>query len=148
MIEQLMKELEIDEGRVNAIYTCSAGKPTFGVGHMILASDPEYGQPDGTPVLEERVAKMFLADLTNTLNDCRRLYPSFDELPEEVCLILANMMFNLGYPRLRGFKRLGVAIQNKSWDIAATEMADSAWSRQLPARSGRLIERMRKVADS
>ena len=146
MIEQLMEELEQDEGRVNSIYVCTAGKPTFGVGHMITPSDPEYGQPEGTPVSEERVASVFMDDVANTLEDCRRLYPNFDNIPQEAQLILGNMMFNLGYPRLKGFRRLKVAIGQEQWENAAAEMADSAWHRQLPRRSGRLIDRMSRLS--
>lgn len=146
MISQLMREIEADEGRLNRIYVCTAGKNTFGVGHMIRQSDPEFGQPVGTSVSEERVAAAFMEDVANTLDDCRRLYPKFDELPEEVQLILGNMMFNLGYNRLRAFSRLAVAIEEHRWDTAAEEMIDSAWHRQLPERSGRLIHRMKQVS--
>ena len=42
-IEKLQKELEIDEGCKYEIYLDHLGYPTFGVGHLVLESDPEYG---------------------------------------------------------------------------------------------------------
>ena len=40
-------------------------------------------------------------DSANALRDARRLYSGvFDSLPSEVQLIIADMMFNLGYSRL------------------------------------------------
>jgi lysozyme len=52
------------------------------------------------------------------------------------------MMFNLGMSRLGMFKRFLAAIENRDWQKAADEMADSKWARQVPNRSGRLIKRM------
>jgi GH24 family phage-related lysozyme (muramidase) len=54
-IKQLRKQLEIDEGVKYEIYKDHLGYPTFGIGHLIINSDPEYGQPIGTPVSKERV---------------------------------------------------------------------------------------------
>ena len=39
------------------------GYPTFGVGHLVLETDEEFGQPVGTPVSEERVKECFENDL-------------------------------------------------------------------------------------
>lgn len=146
MIDQLKKELITDEGRVTEVYMCSANKPTFGVGHMITKSDPEYGLEIGTAINPDRVDRVFEKDINNTLTDCRRLYANFDDIPTEAQLILANMMFNLGLPRLSKFKRLAVAVENQSWQDAADEMHDSNWRKQLPNRSERLITRMRSLA--
>jgi lysozyme len=96
----------------------------------------------GTPISEERVAELFEKDIGWTLKDCYKLIPDFDMLPEPVGLIFANMMFNLGMSRLGMFKRFLAAIENRDWQKAADEMADSKWARQVPNRSGRLIKRM------
>jgi lysozyme len=80
------------------------------------------------------------------MRDCLRLLPEFDELPTEVKLIFANMMFNLGASRLGGFKRMLAAVEKGDWSSAADEMVDSRWHRQVPERSGRLIARMRALA--
>lgn len=141
-MDQLKAELIIDEGKVNKIYTCSAKKPTFGVGHMILPSDPEHGLSIGTPVSEDRVNEVFSVDVKNTLADCRRLYPGFNDFPTELKLILGNMMFNLGASRLKGFRRMNSAIMEKDYKTAADEMINSKWHRQLPRRSTRLHDRM------
>ena len=50
----VFEQLKIDEGVVNEIYLDHLGYPTFGVGHLVLESDPEHGQEVGTPVSEER----------------------------------------------------------------------------------------------
>ena len=47
-VEQLREQLKIDEGCVYKIYTDHLGYPTFGIGHLIIESDPENGQAVGT----------------------------------------------------------------------------------------------------
>ena len=72
---KLREELEIDEGVEYEIYNDHLGYPTFGVGHLILESDPEHGEEVGTPVSEDRVIEAFEKDLGNqiktmTLESC------------------------------------------------------------------------------
>ena len=56
--------------------------------------------------------------------------------------ILANMCFNLGYPRLSGFKRFLAALHTGQWETAAVEMMDSKWATQVGDRAKRLRDRM------
>ena len=147
-IDQLRKELAEDEGCVYEIYLDHLGYPTFGIGHLIRASDPEDGQPVGTPVSEDRVKQAFEADIEAVLEDCARLYDNFYLLPEEVQLIIANMMFNLGYPRLSKFKGMKAGVDAERWSDAADEMVDSQWYRQVTNRAERLVERMRQIDGS
>jgi len=145
-IEQLRKELELDEGVKYEIYNDHLGYATFGIGHLVIDSDPEHGQEIGTSVSEDRVIEAFNSDVQIVLADCERLYNDFNVLPEEVQLIIANMMFNMGRPRLSKFKGMKAGVDAQDWDKAADEMIDSAWYRQVPNRAGRLVKRMRALA--
>ena len=146
-IRQLRKELEVDEGVKYEIYKDHLGYPTFGIGHLVIASDPEHGQEVGTPVSEDRVIEAFDNDVQVVLADCERLYNDFNVLPEEVQLIIANMMFNMGRPRLSKFKGMKAGVDAQDWNKAADEMIDSNWYKQVPNRAGRLVKRMRALAD-
>ena len=145
-IEQLRKELEVDEGVKYEIYNDHLGYPTFGIGHLVRDNDPESGEPVGTPVTEDRVIEAFNQDVETVLSDCNILYDDFDDLPEEAQLIIANMMFNLGRPRLSKFKGMKAGVDARDWKKAADEMVDSAWYRQVPNRAGRLVTRMKALA--
>ena len=145
-IEQLRKELEVDEGVKYEIYNDHLGYPTFGIGHLVRDSDPEAGAALGTPISEDRVIEAFNEDVETVLSDCAILYDDFDELPEEAQLIIANMMFNLGRRRLSKFKGMKSGVDSRDWNKAADEMIDSAWYRQVPNRAGRLVKRMRALA--
>ena len=144
-IERLREQLEIDEGVKYEIYKDHLGYPTFGIGHLILDSDAEHGQDTGTAVSEERVAEAFEADLVSVLSDCESLYGDFGDLPEDAQEIIANMIFNMGRPRLSKFKGMKRGVDARDWNAAADEMVDSAWYRQVPNRAERLVERMRNV---
>ena len=144
-IEQLRKELEVDEGVKYEIYNDHLGYPTFGIGHLVRDNDPESGEPVGTPVTEDRVIEAFNQDVETVLSDCNILYDDFSDLPEEAQLIIANMMFNLGRPRLSKFKGMKAGVDARDWKKAADEMIDSAWYRQVPNRAGRLVTRMKAL---
>ena len=153
-IEQLRKELEADEGvkknnKGNHItYFCSENVVTGGIGHMITECDDEkYLQVD-VEIPEEQVSAWFDKDIETVINDCELLYDDFEHLPEDAQLIIANMMFNLGYPRLKKFVKMKAAIDQRDWNEAANQVIDSNYYRQLPNRAGRLVKRLRALHGS
>ena len=145
-IEKLREELERDEGIVYEIYNDHLGYATFGIGHLVKKFDDEYGQSLGTPVSSERVAEAFESDIQSVLRDCNVLYSDFDDLPEEAQQVIANMMFNLGRPRLSKFAGMKRGVDARDWNQAADEMVDSNWYRQVTNRADRLVERVRALA--
>ena len=145
--DKLREELAEDEGCKFEIYLDHLGLPTFGIGHLVVEGDPEHGQPVGTPVDNERVRQVFALDIASTLDECHVLYPDFDDLPEEAQLIIANMMFNMGRPRLSKFKGMKAGIDARDWNRAADEMVDSRWYDQVTNRAKRLVARMRALQD-
>jgi|TARA_R110002074_G_scaffold196160_3_gene362915 lysozyme len=145
-LQVLREQLEIDEGVKYEVYKDHLGYPTFGIGHLILESDPEYGEDDGTAVSESRVIEAFEQDCENVLRDCDILYSDFSDLPEEAQQIIANMMFNMGRPRLSKFKGMKAGVDARDWNKAADEMVDSGWYKQVTNRADRLVNRMRALA--
>lgn len=145
-LQRLREDLEIDEGVKHEIYLDHLGLPTFGIGHLVLESDPEHGQPVGTEVSNDRVIEAFESDLESVLSDCKILYSDFDDLPEEAQQVIANMMFNMGRPRLSKFKGMKRGVDARDWNIAADEMVDSRWYRQVTNRADRLVQRIRALA--
>jgi GH24 family phage-related lysozyme (muramidase) len=144
-IDELRQEIQNDEGRVNSVYLDHLNLPTVGIGHLIKESDPEHGLPVGTVVDDERVNELFDQDIKVTLSECEQLYGNFNDLPEEVQKILANMMFNLGRPRLSKFRKLCKAVADRDWQECAVQMEDSRWHKQVTNRANRLISRMKAV---
>ena len=145
-VDKLRKQLEIDEGVVHEIYLDHLGYATFGIGHLVRDTDPETGWEVGTAISEARCIEAFESDIVGVLSDCEILYPDFGDLPEEAQQIIANMMFNLGRPRLSKFKGMKAGVDARDWERAADEMVDSSWYRQVTNRADRLVVRMRSLA--
>jgi lysozyme len=76
----------------------------------------------------ERGAKTFAGAAWEGLSEARRA-------------VLINMAYQLGYPRLSGFKRFREALQRGHWIEAREQMLDSLWAKQVPARAKELSER-------
>ena len=145
-LDQLRMELEYDEGCKYEIYLDHLGLPTFGIGHLVTEDDSEHGKEVGTAVSEERVIEVFEKDVQVTIDECKKLYDDWFDLPEEAQLIIANMMFNMGRPRLSQFKGMKAGVDARDWNQAADEMVDSKWYRQVTNRADRLVTRMRNIA--
>jgi lysozyme len=144
--QSVYEQLKIDEGVVYEIYKDHLGYPTFGVGHLVLESDPEHGADVGTPVSDDRVRECFERDLDTSISECVALYgEQFEQWPGEVQEILVNMMFNMGRTRLGKFKNFRKALEAQDWKQASMEGKDSLWYRQVTNRADRLMERLSNV---
>lgn len=144
-IDQLRETLKVDEGVKNEIYLDHLGLPTCGIGHLITEDDPEHGLEVGTHIDDERVNELFDQDVQVTLGECRLLYEDFDDLPEEAQQIIANMMFNMGRPRLSRFHKMKQAVDGRDWIEAGNQMMDSRWYKQVTTRADRLVRRMQAI---
>ena len=144
-IEQLRETLTIDEGKVNEIYEDHLGYATFGIGHLVLKSDPECGMSVGTPVSEDRTIECFEHDVQSVLKDCLILHEGWDDYPEEAKQVIANMMFNMGRTRLSKFKNHNSALQDGDWKKAAIDGRDSRWHKQVTNRAERLMIRLENI---
>ena len=144
-IERLKEEIKDDEGYKNEIYLDHLSLKTLGVGHLIKETDPEYDLEVGTHIDDERVNELFEQDINVTIDECRKLYYDFDKLPEEAQLIICNMMFNMGRPRLSRFHKMKRAVENRDWKEASNQMKDSKWYRQVTNRADRLCNRMENI---
>ena len=144
-LDKLKEEIKTDEGVIYEVYLDHLGYKTCGVGHLCRATDPENKLEVGDPVSVERVDILFAEDLETTIDECKLLYNNFDDLPEEVQKIIANMMFNMGRPRLSRFHKMKKAVDNGDWTEASVQMKDSLWARQVPNRADRLVKRMEAV---
>lgn len=140
---KLQDELAEDEGIKFEIYRCSLGHLTGGIGHLITEWDEDfYDKPIGTKIPHDQVNDWFERDIKTTINDCNLLFSQFDNLPEEIQHVLANMCFQLGRPRLSKFKNMIAAVEDLDWAKMADEMEDSNWYKQTPNRADRLITRV------
>ncbi len=145
-IEQLRETLKVDEGVKYEIYKDHLGYPTFGIGHLIVESDEEYGQSVGTGVHLDRVNEAFDEDVSVMIDEAKKLFPDLEDLPEEAQQVIVNMTFNMGRPRLSKFKKFIAGVNAGDWEKAAVEMMDSRWAKQVGSRAERLRDRIKALA--
>jgi len=143
LFEIIKEDLVRHEGYIREIYLDSEGYATFGVGHLVVETDPEYTWPIGTPVTDERILNAFDEDFLDALEDAESLVEGLYNHPDNVIRVLVNMAFNLGRTRLRGFKNMLAAVERHDYGTAADEMVDSKWYRQVKRRGVELVNVMR-----
>ena len=141
-VTTLMKELMLDEGYKQEIYADPLGHLTFGVGHLVTKNDEEHGKEAGTPVTKERNEECLQQDIKIVFNELDLNEPWWRSLDSNRQRVVANMCFNLGYPRLKKFKKFIYAMQISQWEKAAEEMMDSKWATQVGERAVRLKDRV------
>ena len=143
---KLQDEIADDEGVMYETYRCSLGHLTGGIGHLITEWDEDmYSGPVGTKIPHEQVDKWFNMDITRTIEDCKIIFTTFDSLPQDAQLVIANMCFQLGRPRLSKFKKFIAAVNDENWMLAGEEMQHSRWYKQTTNRADRLIERIQLI---
>lgn len=118
-------------GKAIGSCTCEPkGAITGGYGHNFTAKGLTYKQANY--LLDD--------DIDDALRDCVAYYPWFEALNDIRQLVLVVMMFNLGAPRLAGFRKFLRAAKNGDHETAAVEMLSSKWADEIGARATHLAE--------
>lgn len=165
-LERLKKQLIIDEGCKLQVYKDSLGFWTVGIGHLLTKKDPELMQleiylkqnPKTTMTIsQERCDQLFKSDLEVVTKSCKNVWSNFDNFPDEVQEICANMMFNLGETKIKKlFPSFVKAVSTSDYKRAALEMTYNNglkpesgfcdWYLQTKSRAKRLVARMEALA--
>lgn len=130
-LEAFEKHLVWAEAEKLFPYRCSAGKLTIGVGRNL----------DDRGITQEESRFLLANDIAIVLKDCENL-DYWDDLDPVRKLVIADMVFNLGYSRFLRFVKLNAAMRIKDYTLAALEMKDSQWYKQVGRRAWKLREAM------
>ena len=88
--------------------------------------------------------EMLLAnDIDVVIDELNREVPWWNEMNEARQAVMINLCFNLGWPRLSGFKNMLAACEKGLYEKAADEMQDSNWYDQVGLRGVELVDQMR-----
>lgn len=129
----LHADLTRDEGVRLKPYLDTVGKLTIGVGRNL----------DDTGLSSNEVELLLENDIRSAMTELDREIPWWRKRPHSVQRALVNMTFNLGWPRLSGFKKMLVALESRKFDVAAREALDSKWARQVGDRATRIAALIR-----
>ena len=130
------KELIEEEGLSLSCYKDTLGNWTIGVGHLLKSRCDDISL--------EYAGKLLKDDISEAQTKLREKLPVYTELDHVRQYVLLSMCFNLGIGKLLSFKKMLLALENKNYELAAHEMKDSLWYRQVKRRADKLINLMRK----
>ena len=121
---------------------------TIGVGHNFddnpLPNDIKKSLEQFGKIDDEQIDRLLNQDIRSAVHDCQVLFPSFNEFSDNRRMALIDWMFQLGFRGVRNFKKAVKAINAEDWELAARNMAESAWAReQTPKRAKEVIELIR-----
>ena len=149
----LIEKLIEHEGLVLQVYKDSLGIDTIGIGRNledrgITKEELDTMDIPNMDVIYEwginEVDAVYLAtnDVEIVENELLNAHPCVAELDAVRQLVLVDMAFNMGVPRLRKFKKMWAAIHDNNYMTAAKEMLDSKWAIQVKSRSHKLANMM------
>ena len=95
-------------------------------------------------ITEADARYLAMNDMKIVEDELTRVHPCVNDLDAVRQLILMDMAFNMGVPRLCKFKRMWGAIHDHKFDDAGREMLDSRWAKQVGSRATKLSDAMRK----
>ena len=149
----LMQKLVAHEGMRLDVYKDTLGINTIGIGrnlddrgiskeelHWMDIPTIDHIFSDG--ITEADAVYLAQNDVQIVEEELVRAHPCVDELDAVRQLVLIDMAFNLGVPRLSKFKKMWAAIHENKFDVAAKEMLDSRWATQVKSRSTKLAHAM------
>jgi len=129
----LVEQLKRHEGVRLKPYTDTVGKLTIGIGRNL---DDVGISTDEAELMLKHDIEVAAKELHNALPFTRMM----DGVRHDA---LVNMVFNMGISRFLKFKRTIKYLEDAEYDMAATEMLDSKWERQVGIRAIELSEQIR-----
>ncbi len=136
LTDELVEEIKREEGFVPVVYLDAKGKKTIGYGTLI---EDGISEAEAELLLRHRLALM-AGEIERS-----RVGGIYRNLEPGAKRAVLNMAYNMGVPNLLGFQKMWAALAEGDYARAASEALDSVYARELPARAGRVAERMRSA---
>lgn len=138
--ETVTKQLRRHEGERAKPYVDIEGKTTIGIGRCLDTKPLTYEEwqtlfPYG--LTKAQIDYLFQHDLADAIDDAEQAVGKtvFDALSDNRKIVLTNMAFNLGLPRLRKFSKMLAAVRDGRWLDAQAEALNSRWAQQVGPRA-------------
>ena len=93
-------------------------------------------------ISEDEALYLLRNDIQECTEDLFDIFDNFGDLSEGRRMALLDMRFNLGPGGFREFKSMIQAVQDSNFDLAAHEMKNSRWYKQVGYRAERLRDMM------
>jgi GH24 family phage-related lysozyme (muramidase) len=136
------KLMALREGRKNVVYRDSLGKPTVGIGHLVV---PDDALNVGVRITDEQVDAFFKKDSATAMSAARSQAAEAGIRDSAFIPYLASVNFQLGTGWTRNFTRTWNLIVEGKYQEAAAEAAESIWAKQTPDRLRDFQDALRKL---
>lgn len=143
MSETLIELITRHEGKRRTVYDDETGEPLKA--GMTLIGHPTIGVGINLeePLSDAAIQQMLRDKLNDSINECLHAFPWYAELTERRQWAVLSLHFNLGLPRLLGFKKFRQAMALGDYETAANELVDSDAGRKLKTRYTELANMIR-----
>ena len=136
------------------VYQDTLGIDTIGIGRNlkdrgISKEELDYMDiPNMDVIYEHGITEadaryLALNDIKIVENELCKVHKCVEDLDAVRQLVLMDMAFNMGVPRLCKFKKMWNAIYERNFEAASFEMMDSRWARQVGNRAKKLSDAMK-----
>lgn len=135
MIDELKKQLTVDEGRVRWAYKDSEGYWTIGIGCLI-------DQAKGGGLRDVEIDFIFNNRVEEKRRELASKFPWTSTLDDARLGALLNMCFQMGVDGVAGFPAMLRCLHENDFNGAYHEALDSLWAKQTPERAKRVAKQL------
>lgn len=126
-VEKLTEKLKYEEGCELMPYKDTLNKLTIGIGRCL----------DERGITMEEAEFLLKTDISIVMTELNDSFPWWSNLSEKRQLIMCDLVFNLGMPKLKKFVKFLAAMEEEHWLNAHDELLDSNYADQVPNRAKR-----------
>jgi len=130
----MAEHLENEEGRVRHAYQDHLGYWTIGIGRLI-------DKRKGGRLTDAEIDFLLANDIREKIEAIED-WPAWQAVKDDPyrATALLSMAFQMGVEGLAGFKNSLRLVADRQWAAAASNMMESLWARQTPARAKRVTQ--------
>ena len=99
---------------------------------------------DNVGISRSEARFMLKNDIAVAEEECKKRLSFYTDLSDTRQEVMVNMMLNMGWGGMRLFKNMLAALREEDYGLAAAEMLDSKWHRQVKGRAEELADQMKE----
>jgi lysozyme len=156
--QEVAEMIGVNEGVKPKAYKDTTGNMSIGVGFNLedktnqpildsLGLNREELKSGKRELTDKEISRLYSYSVSRAIQDLKKFDPDIQSRPKGVQMALIDMSYNLGYNKLSTFKKMKAALQEDNYGLAADEMVDSKWYKQVKTRGPRTVELMRSAAE-
>ena len=143
--DDLIEALRRDEGEKLVVYDDATGAPISAGVTLVGNPTISVGVNLTVPITPEQSEALFGPRVNQCIEEALLSFTWFGTAPAPVKLGVANMLYNLGMPRLMEFHLMLGALEQGRYLEASNEALNSDWARQVGDRATRIAELFRNA---